>query len=58
MLRSRRFYSEANEAIGALAARINERLSRERAGSRGFQVAEFDDLALKPLPAEPFDPAD
>src|SRR3954468_21548017 len=51
-LRKRKFFSlaEVNEAIAQLLARVNERPSRKREGSRARLFAKLDRPALKPLP--------
>lgn len=52
-LRNRRFYSlhEANEAIAALLAWINDRPFKKLPGSRRSLFEEIDRPAMKPLPA-------
>lgn len=53
-LRKRKFFSlgEANQAIGELLARLNQRGFRKREGSRQSLYAQLDKPALRPLPCE------
>ena len=53
-LRKRKFFSlgEANQAIGELLARLNQRGFRKREGSRQSLYEEIDKPALRPLPCE------
>lgn len=55
-LRKRTFFSlaEANQAIGELLIRLNERKFRKLNTTRAGLFQEVDRPALKPLPAEPF----
>lgn len=55
-LRKRKFFSleEANQAIGELLARLNQRPFRKRPGSRATLFAQLDRPALAPLPATRF----
>src|SRR5262249_34254859 len=52
-LRKRKFFSvaEANQAIGELLVRLNERPFRKRSGNRATLFTQLDRPALKPLPA-------
>ena len=53
-LRKRKFFSlgEANQAIGELLARLNQRGFRKREGSRQSLFEQLDKPALQPLPIE------
>lgn len=53
-LRKRKFFSlgEANQAIGELLARLNQRGFRKREGSRQSLFEQLDKPALQPLPSE------
>jgi len=53
-LRKRKFFSlgEANQAIGELLARLNQRGFRKREGSRQSLYEQLDKPALRPLPCE------
>jgi transposase len=53
-LRKRKFFSlgEANQAIGELLARLNQRGFRKREGSRQSLYEQLDRPALQPLPCE------
>ena len=52
-LRKHKFFSleDANRAIAALLARLNQRPFRKREGNRATLFAQLDRPALKPLPA-------
>jgi len=52
-LRKRKFFAldEANQAIGELLVRLNQRPFRKREGNRATLFAQLDQPALKPLPA-------
>ena len=53
-LRKRKFFSlgEANQAIGELLARLNQRGFRKREGSRQSLFEQLGKPALQPLPSE------
>ena len=55
-LRNRQFFSlcALNEAIAALVAQINTRMSRHLGASRRALFEDLERSALKPLPAEPY----
>ena len=59
-LRNRRFFSlsELNQAIAELVADLNARPMRRLGVSRRDLFLELDRLALKPLPAEPYEYAE
>ncbi|HLK21734.1 MAG TPA: IS21 family transposase [Bryobacteraceae bacterium] len=56
-LRHHRFFSleQANEAIGALLEKLNQRPFRKREGCRASLFAELDRPALQPLPGERYE---
>ncbi|MCG5529068.1 IS21 family transposase [Halorhodospira halophila] len=59
-MRERRFFTlaEANAAIRERLDALNERAFTRRAGSRRQRFEELERKALKPLPQQPFEPAE